>query len=239
MSIELLELAARALEELVTDVVFVGGATVGLWITDPAAPEPRPTKDVDVIVEVASRGGFAQFEGRLREHGFREDRDSGVICRWLHAGGDLILDAMPTDASILGFVNRWQAEAVPHAISRELPSGNRIAAVSPPFLLATKLEAFAGRGQRDYRGSRDFADIVSLIDGRAELVPEVLDSQPDLRAYVARELAQHRDQSRFLDGVFAGLLPDTASQDRAELTVLPRISALVDAGGEGQGRSPS
>jgi hypothetical protein len=42
--------------------VFVGGATLGLWITDPAAPEPRPTKDVDLIVEVASRGGFHEFE---------------------------------------------------------------------------------------------------------------------------------------------------------------------------------
>jgi len=33
----------------------VGGATVTLWITDPTAPPRRPTKDVDVIVEVAAR----------------------------------------------------------------------------------------------------------------------------------------------------------------------------------------
>jgi hypothetical protein len=58
MSVELLELAAVALGDLLDEVVFVGGATVGLWITDPAAPAPRPTKDVDVIVEVTSRGSF-------------------------------------------------------------------------------------------------------------------------------------------------------------------------------------
>jgi hypothetical protein len=35
--------------------VFVGGAVVDLLITDPAAPYARSTKDVDVIVEAASR----------------------------------------------------------------------------------------------------------------------------------------------------------------------------------------
>jgi hypothetical protein len=53
---------------------FVGGASVGLWITDPAAPAPRPTKDV----EVSSRGRLHEFEGRLGNHGFREDPESGA-----------------------------------------------------------------------------------------------------------------------------------------------------------------
>jgi hypothetical protein len=66
VSIEMLEAAAAALGDLLGEVVFVGGATIGLWITDPAAPPPRPTKDVDVIVEVASRGAFHEFEQRLR-----------------------------------------------------------------------------------------------------------------------------------------------------------------------------
>jgi hypothetical protein len=70
--IALLERAASALDDLLEEVVFLGGATVGLWITDPAAPEPRPTKDVDVIVEVTSRGRFAEFEERLRAHGFEK-----------------------------------------------------------------------------------------------------------------------------------------------------------------------
>jgi predicted nucleotidyltransferase len=230
VSVALLESAATALAELVDDVVFVGGATVGLWITDPAAPAPRPTKDVDVIVEVASRRRFAQFERRLRDHGFREDRESGVICRWLHGDSELVLDAMPLDASILGFANRWQAASVPHAVDRALPSGSRISAVSPPFLLATKLEAFAGRGRDDYLASRDFADIVSLLDGRAELVTEVERSPADLREYLSSELARHREHDRFLDGIFGGLAPDVASQDRAEEIVLPRIAALIAAG---------
>ena len=124
MSIELLELAADALGELLEEVVFVGGATVALWITDPGAPPVRPTKDVDVVVEVTTRTAFHEFESRLRGRRFSEDQEDGVICRWRHPGG-LILDAMPSDPSILGFANQWQAAAIPHAIRRELPSGNR------------------------------------------------------------------------------------------------------------------
>jgi hypothetical protein len=49
VSIDLLERAAAALGPLADDLVFVGGATIELWITDPGAPGPRPTKDVDAV----------------------------------------------------------------------------------------------------------------------------------------------------------------------------------------------
>jgi hypothetical protein len=52
--IELLEIAASALGPLAQEVGFLGGATIELWITDPAAQAPRPTDDVDVIVEIGS-----------------------------------------------------------------------------------------------------------------------------------------------------------------------------------------
>jgi hypothetical protein len=45
VSIELLELAADALGPLLDEVVFVGRATVTLWITDPGAPSVRPAAD--------------------------------------------------------------------------------------------------------------------------------------------------------------------------------------------------
>lgn len=155
MSFELLERGVAALGPLTDDVVFVGGATIVLWITDPTAPTPRATLDVDVIVEVTSRSELRAFDAALRERGFREDVYGGVIGRWQH-GENLVLDAIPADASLLGFENRWQRAALPHAVRVELPSGVALRAVSPPCLLATKLEAFAGRGRGDLReqGSR-------------------------------------------------------------------------------------
>jgi len=46
-------LVARKLALLREQVVFLGGATSALLVADPAAPAPRPTKNVDVIIEVA------------------------------------------------------------------------------------------------------------------------------------------------------------------------------------------
>ncbi len=225
MSIELLELAADALGDLLKDVVFVGGATVTLWITDPGAPPVRPTRDVDVVVEVATRTAFHEFEAQLRARRFSEDQEEGVICRWRHPSG-LILDAMPSDPSILGFANQWQGAAIPHAIEHRLHSGTIIRAVSPPYLLATKLEAFKGRGNRDFLASRDVADIVALVDGREELIGEVAEASPDVRDSSA-DLTELLRDARFADGIFGALRPDTASQARADAVILPRLRTLA------------
>jgi hypothetical protein len=227
MSIELLELAASTLEPLLGEVIFLGGATLVLWITDPGAPPVRPTKDVDVVVEVTSRTAFHAFEDRLRLLRFEPDQEDGIICRWRHRETSLILDAMPADPAILGFENRWQAAAIPHAVERELPSEAKLRATPPPYLLATKLAAFRGRGREDFLGSRDFADIIALVDGREEIVAEIENADQDVCHYLATELARLRSHPRFLDGVFAALRPDPASQARADAVVLPRLEAMT------------
>ena len=42
-------LLEEALGELNNKVVYVGGAVVSLYVNDPAAEEPRPTKDIDLL----------------------------------------------------------------------------------------------------------------------------------------------------------------------------------------------
>jgi predicted nucleotidyltransferase len=227
VSLELLEMGASALGSLCDEVVFVGGASIVLWITDPAASPPRPTKDVDVIVGVAGRWGYEQFSKRMRAQGFAEDSRSNVICRWRHARLDLTLDAMPTDAEILGFSNRWQAAALPHAVDRRLPSDTRIKAITPPYLLATKLEAFAGRGRGDLLGSRDFEDLISLVDGRDVLVDEVRASPRELRTFLAQKTIELEALPRFEEWVGASLRPDAANQARVEAIVLPRLREIM------------
>jgi hypothetical protein len=53
---EYLFLVADALGDLRNDVVFDGGCTAGLLLTDLAAEPIRATKDVDAIVEAATLG---------------------------------------------------------------------------------------------------------------------------------------------------------------------------------------
>lgn len=228
MNIELLELAESALGELVDQVVFVGGATVGLWITDPAAPPVRPTDDVDVVVEVTTRTAFYDFEAKLRKVGFREDQESGVICRWRHRESGLILDAMPSRADILGFENEWQAATIPHAVPCELPSGATIKAAPPIYMLAMKLEAFKGRGKGDFLASRDFGDIVTLLDGRSELLEEIAGADADVRAYIAEEMRWLLADPRLMEGLAGAIRGDAASQERVDLVVLPAVNALAE-----------
>lgn len=231
MSVALIESAATALgPEFLEDVAFLGAASIPLWITEPGAPPARATQDVDVIVEVGSLIGYYAIGERLKGHGFEEDSDAPEICAWKHLGSNLLLDVMPTEAEILGFTNRWYAEALAAAVPLQLPSGVTIRAVPPPYLIATKIEAFKGRGrdadgQPDYLGSRDFGDVVFLVDGRAELVDEVLQSPRSLREYLADELQRLQRDARFEGGVAGHLLPDLASQARREL-VLERIRRL-------------
>jgi hypothetical protein len=46
-------------EPLLGEVDFVGGATVALYLTRQGLSPVRSTRDVDLIVEVASRGGHS------------------------------------------------------------------------------------------------------------------------------------------------------------------------------------
>ncbi|HVQ59174.1 MAG TPA: nucleotidyl transferase AbiEii/AbiGii toxin family protein [Solirubrobacterales bacterium] len=226
-NIAMLERAAEALGELLSELVFVGGATIELWITDPGAAEFRPTDDVDVIVEIANQRDYYRFEDRLRRAGFQNHVEDGVICRFRQPQTGLVLDVMPTEASILGFENRWQKEAFPRSLPIELPSRARIQAAPPAYLLATKLEAFRSRGKGDLYGSRDFEDIISLIDGRGELVVEVSQCPEDLRGYVSEQL-QELSGAEFFDSAAEGALKGgLETRERYETIVRPRIEALT------------
>lgn len=64
--------AARLGPDLLREVAFLGGATIELLLTDPAADEVRVTKDVDVITRGHSTAMFlVGFHDRLRARGFR------------------------------------------------------------------------------------------------------------------------------------------------------------------------
>src|SRR6516225_11289274 len=118
-NLDLLIEAARLLKPLLGELVFVGGSTTVLLITDKAAAEVRPTYDVDAIAEIGSYAAYAEFSARLRKCGFTEDVGEGAtICRWRQK--NTILDVMPLDPKILGFSNLWYKPALDSAVVHEL-----------------------------------------------------------------------------------------------------------------------
>ncbi len=197
MSTDLLETAATALGSLLEEVVFLGGASIHLWLSDPAAPATRATDDVDVISDITSLTGYYRLGERLRERGFSEASDSRVICRWRHRDTGLLLDVMPDDEEVLGFSNPWYEHTIKTSADRRLPNGTQIRAATPPSIIVTKLAAWKGRGNNDMLASLDLHDIFVLIDGRPELPDEIAAQAPELQSYIGGELATLREDPYF------------------------------------------
>jgi len=223
----ILELVVKRLGPLADDMVFLGGCATGLLLTDVAAPPIRVTQDVDVITEVASLSGYHRLSEQLRERGFKEDqRSNAPICRWVAEG--IMLDVMPTRREILGFGNEWYRSAFDAAVTIELPSGKQVRMVTAPYFLATKLAAFDGRGAGDYVMSHDMEDIISILDGRPEIVDEVRRADKVLRTHLAMRFAALLRDAKFTAALPGHLPGDAASQARVPF-LMERITAVSES----------
>lgn len=203
--------------------VFVGGGIVGLMLTDPAAPLPRQTLDVDVVVPVSTRRAYNDLELRLRASGHSQPPNS-PICRWLIEG--VIVDLMPPISSILGFSNRWYPDLVAHATEVTLNEGTTIRIASAPYLIASKIEAFLDRGKGDPRFSHDLTDIIIVLDGREELSQEIANAPTDVRTYISATFQQLLESPAFLEALSGHLPGDAASQARATI-ILERMNRMA------------
>ena len=211
---ERLRRASDMLGSLVDEFVFVGGTMTSLMITDPAASETRVTDDIDVILSAATRSQYYQVEQRLLALGFSQrPHNEHPICRWFRE--EVILDVMPDDASILGFSNRWYATAFEDARTFSVGDGRTVRVISPALFVATKLEAFAGRGHGDFQASRDIEDLVAVIDGRSELHGEISVAPPEVRAYLAAQLGALLAAEDFLSS-----LPGHLAGDHARMPIV-------------------
>lgn len=217
---------AKALgPNLCQQMTFVGGSTTGLLLTDAFTREQvRSTDDVDLIVHVMGPVGFARLQETLRARGFRvspqEEDDDFPICAMKL--GDLRVDFMPDD-NTLGFSNRWYKDAMATSTSYDLDEETTINLVSPVYFVATKLEAWKGRGRGDALSSRDIEDILNLIDGRPELQNEIESAVIEVRDYIRQEIGQLLSDGNFEYAVSAQARGDA---DRENL-VFERLEALA------------
>ena len=195
---------SKVLDGLKQEYVFVGGATVSLYASDPElAEEVRPTDDVDVVVELASYGGYAEIDEKLRGLGFVNDVESGVICRYRLQG--IIVDVMPTEPKVIGFSNVWYPDGFANAISKELDQETYVRIFSLPYFVASKWEAFKGRGKGDYRTSKDFEDLVYIWENTEDYAEQMLAAPEDVKAYLKEELFAVKDTDDFEEGLYAHL----------------------------------
>lgn len=176
----------NALGSLRDEVVFVGGATVSLYV-DRMAEEVRPTEDIDIVVELWAHTDYRILEEQLHKMGFVNDQDSGVICRYIVQG--IIVDVMPTGESALSFTNKWYAEGYRNTMDYQIDD-NTIKLFTPPYFIASKLEAFKGRGNNDGRTSTDFEDIIYVLENRSSIWNELRDANGDIKSYLQQEFGK-------------------------------------------------
>ena len=98
--------------------------------------------------------------------------------------------------------------------------------MTAPYFLATKIEAFKGRGRGDFLASHDLEDLIFVIDGRSAIVEEVQTEAILLREYLQKEITGLLSAPGFTDALSGFLFPDAASQARMG-TVLRRLKALA------------
>jgi predicted nucleotidyltransferase len=229
-NLEILVLVADALGDLRSSLVLVGGCATGLMLTAPRAQLIRATNDVDVVAKVATTAQYHELETAVASHGFAHDMSpEAPICRWVRDG--VKLDLMPSEPGILGFHNRWYPLAVETAEWVTIPGGMTIRLITAPAFVATKLEAFGGRGANDYLASHDLEDILTVVDGRPELVEEVRRESIDLRRFFAQQFTALIADPDFMQAMPGHLPPDAASQARLP-ELIRRLKQIAESDGE-------
>lgn len=207
----LLPVAEALGDELLARVAFVGGSTTAFLVTDPITRQAvRFTEDVDLIVHVDGLAGWHRWQRELNARGFTQHMGDDTICRMRL--GDLKVDLMPDDENILGFTNRWYRCAIENAEPYPLSESITINLLSPVYFIATKLEAWRGRGGNDPMRSHDLEDIINLVDGREELAGEIMAAATDVRAYIAEQFQALLENPEF-DYAIQGNLQDNNRAD--------------------------
>lgn len=199
-----IEIVSDKLADIKHKVVFVGGSTVSMYASDAESFKARVTDDVDGIVEVVSYPAHAMFEEELRKHGFVNDIESGIRCRYLvrHKPEDIVVDIMPTNEVHMGFKNRWYPDGFKHSMNYEISANKSVKILTAPYFIATKLEAFKGRGGDNGIISHDFEDIVYVLEHRYSIWDELQVADDGVKKYLKAEfeaLLSHQDFEEWLD----------------------------------------
>lgn len=215
---------ASALGALNEEVVYVGGAVVSLYINDSAADDVRPTKDIDITLEIASLSELEKLREDLAKKGFNQSSEEDVICRFRYE--DLKVDVMSTKEIGWAPANPWFAPGFKHLEYISFDN-QTIRVLSLPYFLATKFTAFASRGIKDPRTSHDFEDIVYILDNRTDLIEITLQAPNEVLEFLKGAFAEILSNQTMQEAILGNLYYETQSE-RFEM-IMDKIKRIVQA----------
>lgn len=187
---------AQAVRPLGFHFVFTGACVLPFLVAPQFVPGLRTTEDVDIIVQILARTHMADVEEKLRSVGFRNDywSEKNHLCKWLF--NEIQVDVLPDH----GGPSDWFKFAASTAVDHQITPSVTIQHISAVAFLVTKLDAFEDRGSRDKYGSKDWEDIIALLDGCANLSAEIKQAPVEVREFIASKiqnliLAKHLEDS--------------------------------------------
>ncbi|MBU2554099.1 MAG: hypothetical protein KKF98_06525 [Bacteroidetes bacterium] len=65
INLRIVEKVASTLKEINDEIIYVGGAVISLYATDGGAEQPRPTKDIDISVQISTYSQMDQLRIKL------------------------------------------------------------------------------------------------------------------------------------------------------------------------------
>ncbi|EHL30919.1 hypothetical protein [Legionella drancourtii] len=220
---EALYKAATLLKGLNEHVVYVGGRIVGLLITDLIEDDVRPTYDIDVALDLGRTDIVAHYslQKKLESLGFKPDGNAN--CRYVL--DDFMIDIMYTDGVLQGINSNWYQAGFDNAIEIQIKD-KKIKILNAVYFIATKLEAFTDRAYKnnDYWDCKDLEDIINVINGRPELLVEIMNSPKDVVQFISGYFKKLIEDPKWLEAIKA-----IARLERSRNIVLgaiEKISAL-------------
>lgn len=181
---ERLQEIVEAMGELNDRLVYVGGSMAELYASDSAAPEPRVTLDVDCVANTLSYREHSDFEKLLRAKHFTNDMsEDAPRCRWIY--NEEKVDIVSTGDSTNNFGNRWYKPGFEKREKIILSSGKFLYRLPVVYYIATKIEALLSRGGKDWRGAKDFEDIVYVINYCPYFIKSFKKSDEDVQSYLS------------------------------------------------------
>lgn len=220
---EALYKAATLLKDLNEQVVYVGGRIVGLLITDSIEDDVRPTYDIDVALDLGRTDVVAHYslQKKLESLGFKPD--GNVNCRYVL--DDFMIDVMYTDGALQGINSNWYQAGFDNAIEIQIKD-KKIKILNAVYFIAIKLEAFTDRAYKnnDYWDCKDLEDIINVINGRPELLVEIMNSPKDVVQFISGYFKKLIEDPKWLEAIKA-----IARLERSRniiLSAIEKISAL-------------
>ncbi len=218
---EALYRAATLLKDLNEQVVYVGGRIVGLLVTDYIEDDIRPTYDIDIALDLGSADIVAHYslQKKLESFGFKPDKD--INCRYIL--NDFMIDVMYTDGVLQGINSSWYQNGFDNAIKIQIKD-KTIKIFNAVYFIATKLEAFTDRAYKDnnYWDCKDLEDIINVINGRPELLGELIAAPKDVVLFISRYFKKLVDDPKWLDAIKA-----IARHERSRNIVLGTIEKII------------